>query len=615
MPTVKFMPFNKAKDLGAGTSLLAAADESGIYLEGDCAGKGTCGKCRVRITKGEAGAPTEAEKKHLSRTELDDGWALACQRPVGDNLTVEIPSLTDAHGRKTSLTGGVSQLEAEPAIQKVALTLARPSVRDQKADLERLLDAANQEQLLVSPGILAALPALLRSNRYEVTVTHDGRRVISLEPGNTRDQLFGIAFDIGTTTIVGSLINLSNAAVLAVAAVTNPQNVYGADVISRITHATRTEEGLVQLQKKVIDAANRIIGQLLEQTGTARERVYEITAVGNTTMSHLFMGIDPTYLAPAPFIPAYSRALEVEACQLGLNINPHGRVVFLPSIAGYVGSDTVGVILATNMDRRTDNCAAIDIGTNGELVLAAGGRLMACSTAAGPAFEGAEIKHGMRAAAGAIETVNYTEGSLEIKTIDTAQACGICGSGLIDAVAALLKAGLIEPNGRFVNPQENPERIPGQLLGRMRPGPAGYEFILTPAAESATGGDIVLTQGDLRELQLAKGAIYAGLMILLKEANLKFSDLDQVLLAGAFGNYIRKESALAIGLLPAILPEKIIAVGNAAGDGSRMALVSQSIRRRAYGLPAKVEHFELSTRPDFQDIFIDALSFQVGEKI
>lgn len=616
MPTAKFVPNNKLIDLQAGTNLLAAADQSGIYLEGDCAGKGTCGKCRVRIIEGETGTPTEAEKKHLSRAELDAGWVLACQRPVSSNLTVEVPRMKDAHSRKTSLAGGVELLEAEPAIYKVALALERPSVKDQKADLERLLMAANQEHLQINLRELAALPALLRTNRYKVTVAHDDHRVIALEPGDTSDQLFGVAFDIGTTTIVGSLIDLSSATVLAVAAVTNPQNVYGADVISRITHASQVEDGLKQLQGKVIDAANQIIRQLLKESGIARDQVYEITAVGNTTMSHLFMGIDPTYLAPAPFIPAYSRALEVEASRLGLNINPSGKVLFLPNIAGYVGSDTVGVILATNMDRRKDNCVAIDIGTNGELVLAAGGRLMACSTAAGPAFEGAEIKHGMRAAAGAIEAVHYRDdGNLEIETIEDAPACGICGSGLIDAAAALLQAGLIEPTGRFVNPEENPERIPKQFLGRLRPSQVGYEFILTPAAESETGEDIVLTQSDLRELQLAKGAIYAGLMILLKEADLKISDLDQVLLAGAFGNYVRKESALTIGLLPAIPPEKIVAVGNAAGDGSRMALASQTMRRRALELPAKVEHLELSTRPDFQDIFIDALSFQVTEEL
>ncbi len=418
-----------------------------------------------------------------------------------------------------------------------------------------------------------------------------------------------MAFDIGTTTIAGSLIDLKKAEVLAVAAITNPQNAYGADVISRITHASESRENLQQLQDKVIEAANSIIKDLLKQTKVARDRIYEVTAVGNTTMSHLFMGVDPTYLAPAPFVPAYSRALEVEASALGLNINPAGRVIFLPNIAGYVGSDTVGVILATDMDKRTENCAAIDIGTNGELVLAANGRLMACSTAAGPAFEGAQIKHGMRAASGAIELVNYEDGEIKLSMIDDAPACGICGSGLIDSIAALVNAGLIESSGRFVNPEDNPEKVPEQFKDRLRKGTNGYEFVLVAAEDSDTGEDIVLSQGDVRELQLAKGAIYAGLMILLKEAGISKDDLDQILLAGAFGNYVRKESALTIGLLPQLPPEKIIAVGNAAGDGARMALASKSVRDRAKALPEKVEHLELSTRMDFQDIFVDAMSF------
>jgi uncharacterized 2Fe-2S/4Fe-4S cluster protein (DUF4445 family) len=262
------------------------------------------------------------------------------------------------------------------------------------------------------------------------------------------------------------------------------------------------------------------------------------------------------------------------------------------------------------MDRRSDTCAAIDIGTNGELVLAAGGKLMACSTAAGPAFEGAQIKHGMRAAAGAIEAVDYLDGKIIIRTIEDEPACGICGSGLIDAAAALLEAGLIEPSGRFVNPEENPEKIPERFRNRLLPGQGGYRFVLVPAAESDTGNDIVLTQGDLRELQLAKAAIYAGLIILLKEAGIEEKDISQVMLAGAFGNYVRKESALTIGLLPPLPPEKITAVGNAAGDGSRMALASATMRRRAVELPGRVKHLELSTRPDFQDIFVEALPFR-----
>jgi uncharacterized 2Fe-2S/4Fe-4S cluster protein (DUF4445 family) len=610
MPKIKFVPQNREIEVAAGINLMKAADQAGLYVEGDCAGKGTCGKCRLKIVEGLSGEPTAAESKHLSPPELETGWVLACQRNIDHNCVVEVPLQKDAHTRKTTLAGGVENLEAEPLVGKIAVKLSRPAVKDQTADLERLLKELKRPELFVKARELAGLPALLRNNGYSVTATIAGSRLISIEPGDTTDQLYGIAFDIGTTTIVGSMLDLKTATVLAVAAATNPQNIYGADVISRITHASQEKEGLKKLQEKVIEAANAIIKNLLRQTKIAHDRIYEIVAVGNTTMSHLFMGVDPTYLAPAPFIPAYSRALEVEASELGLKINPAGQVTFLPNIAGYVGSDTVGVILATNMDQRSDTCAAIDIGTNGELVLAAGGRLMACSTAAGPAFEGAQIKQGMRAASGAIEKVSYADGEIQLGMIDDAPACGICGSGLIDAAAALLDAGLIEPSGRFVNPEENPDKVPARFKERLRRGQGGLEFILVPGIDAENGEDIVLTQGDIRELQLAKGAIYAGLMILLKDAGIGIDDLDQVLLAGAFGNYVRKESALTIGLLPQIPPEKIAAVGNAAGDGSRMALASKTVRERALNLPGKVEHLELSTRPDFQDIFIDAIPFR-----
>lgn len=605
MPTVRFIPQNREVEIEKGTDLLKAADLAGLYIEGDCAGRGTCGKCRVRIADGERLKPTEAERKHLSAEDLKKSWALACQVEVNDKITVEVPVQKEAHLRKTTLAGGVEELEARPAVEKVAVKLDRPTVKDQQADLERLLSKLKRPELEVKLRELANFPSMLRDHGYKVTAAICDNKIISIEPDDTSGHLFGIAYDIGTTTIMGSLIDLATAEVIAVAAATNPQNMYGADVISRINHASRGKKELTQLQDRVLETANEIAVDLLKQTRVAREWVYEAVAVGNTTMSHLFMGIDPTYLAPAPFIPAYRRALEAEASELGLNINPAGRVTFLPNIAGYVGSDTLGVILATEMDRRTDNCAAIDIGTNGELVLAAKGRLMVCSTAAGPAFEGAQIKQGMRAAPGAIEAVSYSNGEITVRTIDDTPACGICGSGLIDAAAALLEAGLIEPTGRFVNP----EQAPGNFKNRLKKTVNGVEFVLVPGNEAEKGTDIVLNQGDLRELQLAKGAIYSGLAILLKEAGIDESELDEVLLAGAFGNYVRKESALAIGLLPNLPPEKITAVGNAAGDGSKMALASTRVRKRALELPEKIEHLELSTRPDFQDIFVEALKF------
>ncbi len=609
MPKIVFIPQNKEITVESGTNLLKAADQAGLYVEGDCAGKGTCGKCKVKIVKGDGGNPTKAEQKHLSEKELSEGWILSCQKKAKEDLTIEVPVQKAAYLRKTTLAGGVEDMEADPMVEKIAVKLSRPAVKDQTADLERLLQQLEREDLSVELRELSKLPGMLRDNNYSVTAAIIGKRIISIEPGDTSDQLYGIAFDFGTTTIMGSLLDLQKAEVIAVAAATNPQNIYGADVISRINYASEGEDELKMLQKKVIEAANEIISDLLKQTKVAKDRVYEIVAVGNTTMSHLFMGVDPTYLAPAPFIPAYSRALEVEASELNLTINPAGRVIFLPNIAGYVGSDTLGVILATEMDQNSSDCAAIDIGTNGELVLAANGRLMACSTAAGPAFEGAQIKQGMRASAGAVEAVQYIDNDFKISTIDDAPARGICGSGLIDAAAALVDAGLINATGKLINPEENPDQVPEKFKTRLKQAEGGMEFILVSGGDSESGEDIVLSQSDLRELQLAKGAIYAGLKILLKEAELKENDLDKILLAGAFGNYVRKESALTIGLLPQLSPEKIVAVGNAAGDGSRMALASKKVRERAFGLPEIVEHLELSTRQDFQEIFVDALKF------
>ncbi len=588
-----------------GTSLLEAASLAGVAVEGNCGGKGSCGKCKVRLADAGAAAPTDTERKFLADRELENGWVLACQRKAAENTLVEVPEQSDAFSRKISLTEDEGELEAEPSVKMIELTLERPTVEDQTPDLERLLDRLPGDEIRLSRRLLPDLPQKLRRERFGVTAVLAGNKLIAVEPGHRAHRLFGIAFDIGTTTIMGSLHDLNSGKALAVGAATNPQNIYGADVISRITYASSNEQGLEKLQLKVMEALNGIVTNLAREAGIEPHEIYEATAVGNTTMSHLFLGVDPTYLAPAPFIPAYRRPPAVEAAEIGLAINPRAQVVVLPNIAGYVGSDTVGVMLAAGLEQRGDCCVVIDIGTNGELALATGARLLTCSTAAGPAFEGAQIKYGMRAADGAIEAVRIDGGEVVLEVIGGAAPRGICGSGLIDAAAALLDAGVIEPGGRLVDPENAGAQLPPQLRSRLRRGKGGFEFVLTGKGEK----EIPLTQPDLRELQLAKGAIYAGLQILLFESGLTVKDLDEVLLAGAFGNYIRKESARAIGLLPSIPLEKITPIGNAAGRGARMALVSRRERARAFALPGLVEHVELSARPDFQDAFIKALSF------
>ncbi len=608
MATVRFVNQGKEAEVAPGTNLLTAAGIAGVPVEGNCGGRGTCGKCKVKILSGNRGNPTTREMKVFSQEELAAGWVLACRHNVEEPMEVEFEGLRDAYKRKTA-PGGVNLREfVEPAVEKIFLTLNQPTVEGQTPDYERLTEALPDKDIDFNLPVLAGIPRVLREGNFRVTAVLGGNRLLAVEPGDTVSRKFGVAFDIGTTTIAGSLINLCDGEVMAVAALTNPQNVFGADVISRIEHAAKGLEALKQLQAKVLEAVNSIINQLLTETGVAREEVYEATIVGNTTMTHLFLGIDPTYLAPAPFIPAVRRPVDVPAAELNLGICPTGRVFVLPNVAGYVGSDTVAVMLATKIHEKKGLCLAIDIGTNGELVMAGRGRLLTSSTAAGPAFEGAQIRYGMRAAKGAIEAVKITD-DVNLKVIGSTPPLGICGSGLIDAIAEMLEAGIITANGRFINPDKEGANLDNRIKARLRQNGQAYEFVLVPGTDSAAGEDIVLTQKDIRELQLAKGAIGAGIKVLLKEMGAVESDISEILIAGAFGSHINIESALKVGLLPQVPVERVVSVGNAAGDGARLALVSKTQRQLASLLTSRARYVELSARPDFRDEFLKSIRF------
>lgn len=610
MPKVTFLPSKREITVNNGTTLFIAAQEAGIALQTPCGGKGTCGKCKVRIVGDHKTFELTGEvNKHLSPEEMADGWVLACRYEINEDLTVEVPQFVDAAKRKVDLSVSVCEIDETPVVEKKLLNLEKPTVHDSRADWERLAAALPEQTVEPDLGLLRSLPHVFRGSDFQVTALIRQNRVFAVEPGDTTAKAFGLAVDIGTTTVVGWLMNLQDGRALAAAAVTNPQQAFGADVISRITYAAKSRENLMRLHRGVIGAINGIVRNLVEQAGIQKEEIYEAVVVGNTTMSHLFLGVDPAHLAPAPFVPAFCRSMEVQAEQLGLELNPAAAVTVLPNIAGYVGSDTVAVMLAACLDEGDKIRLAIDIGTNGEIVLVGGGRILTCSTAAGPAFEGAQIKHGMRAADGAIEKVWVEDDDVAISAIGGQKIKGICGSGLVDSVAALFKAGVIAPTGRLKRVGEG--GLAEKLSGRLKKGPEGPEFVLAASPQTVDGSDIVLTQKDIRELQLAKGALHAGVTILLKEMGITPADLDQVLLAGAFGSYIDKESALAIGLLPDVDSERVISVGNAAGDGARMALVSLKARQRAIDLAQKAEHVELSVRPEFQQEFVSSLNFPV----
>ncbi len=612
MVTIKFMPHEKEVVIPPGHSLFLAAIAADIPIESNCGGKGTCGKCKVRIISGARGKPTITEMKHFSEEELATGWALACQSTAQEDMIVEVYTQKDAFSRKVSLQTQIPTELTNPSVNKVFLKIAPPSVTDQTPDFERLLRHLPGLDISADWKVLAGLPRILRNADFQVTTVLVGNHLVAVEPGDTTGRQFGLALDIGTTTVVGSLLDLNSGKTIATSAVTNPQNIFGADVISRINHASQGLDNLKQLQEKIIGAINGISGELLSKSNVWHNEVYEAVVVGNTTMSHLFLGLDPSFLAPAPFVPVFAQSLEIVAEQLGVKIHQNGRVVVLPNIAGYVGSDTVGVMLATQIDRRKGLCLAVDIGTNGEMALAHEGRILTCSTAAGPAFEGAHIKQGMRAAEGAIESVSI-DGDVKLEVIGNVLPRGICGSGLIDAVAEMLRAGIIDPSGMFHKSDSDAIGLNYLLQERIRRGENGYEFVLAPRIFSGINEDIVITQMDIQELLLAKGAIYAGIQVLLKEMGTTECEITEILLAGAFGNYIKKESALAIGLLPKLPLNHIHSIGNAAHDGAKLTLVSKTERARALSLAHRAEHIELSTRPDFTEEFINALSFPIIE--
>ncbi len=610
---VKFLPSGKVAQVPAGNSILQSALTAGVKIESTCGGKGTCGKCKVQVSLENLLPNTSIEKEFLSEAELAAGWVLACQQQLFENTTVTLKEQKDVFKRKLGFEENIAVVSPASGITKSFLSLSPPSTENQMPDWETLLSALGHTEIPFNRSVAAYLPKVLREGKFQVTVVMDEEdALLAVEVGDTSSQLYGLAIDIGTTTIVAYLMDLNTGSVLASGAATNPQNVFGADVISRIVHVTDNDNGLQQLQEKLIHGLNEVISALCHDVGISRNEIYRTVAVGNTTMSHLFLGIDPTYLAPAPFVPVFRQAVQVEAGELRLNTLNTGKVSVLPNVSGYVGSDTVGVMLAAGVDRLQGINLIIDIGTNGEVILVGKDRILTCSTAAGPAFEGAEIKSGMRAAEGAIEGVTISD-DVQLKVIGETKPRGICGSGLIDAVSEMYKAGIIDASGRLGKKDQSRDRLSDKLGRRLRETDGGREFVLVWGSDSDSGEDIVLSQKDIRELQLAKGAIMAGARILLRDMGVSPQEIDRVMLAGAFGNYINRESAREIGLLPSLPIERIEAIGNAAGHGAKMALLSCEERVRADTLSRRAEHIELSVRAEFQKEFVESLSF--GRKV
>jgi len=603
---VIFQPEGKRVKCPSGVTVLEAARAVSVDITAVCGGLGKCGKCRVIIETGkeDLNPITETERDLLSEAELSTGYRLACQVLVRKNLVVRVPERSRTGRQRLLIEGVEAPVKLEPYLRKYFVELPRPGLSDLRSDAERLLDALRikygLEDLVIEPFVLQGLPSALRETDWKATVTIWGDRfIIDVEPGDTTNRLFGCAIDIGTTKIAGYLLDLNSGMVLAVDSLINPQVAYGEDVISRIAYASKGAKELRDLQGSVVEGINRILTSLMDKTGVDSSEIYEITIVGNTAMHHIFFGVNPKYVALAPYPPVVRSSIDVKARDIGLGINPNGNIHALPVIGGFVGADAIAVMLATKLYERDEVCMALDIGTNTEVILGNKDLVMVTSCASGPAFEGAHIKHGMRAATGAIESIRIDPETLEVryKVIDDAKPCGICGSAIVDAVAEMLKAGVIDTFGAFNREAKSP---------RLRLSEDGWEFVIAWGSETATGKDIVVTQRDIREIQLAKAAIHAGCMILMRKMKLKESEISSLFLAGAFGTYINPESARIIGMYPEIPLSRVHAVGNAAGTGARICLVSKSMRKKAEEIHKIIKYVELAAEPNFQSEFLNS---------
>lgn len=588
---VLFFPDNIEVSVPDGSSIVHAFHQAGLPIYAPCGGNGTCGKCMVRVI-GENGS-----------IELKQ----ACKTPVMSDITIDISHAAEEY--RVLKDGTAGKLKPDPMVRRIPVCVEKAKLGDMRSEWERLAEAISSEggvsasDLSIHPAAISAIYEKLNGCNHKADVILFRNEVLSIVPkGN---PVCAVAFDIGTTSIVGYLLDLESGKQLAVAGMLNPQSAYGADVVMRAKYTL--ENGVSTLSDAVREALNTIIMDTAKQANIAPEDIFLISVAGNTCMHHLFLGISPASLVFAPYNPAIKSALIINAADCEMKANPLAKLLVLPNIAGFVGADTVAAILASDLDRSDMLTLLIDIGTNGEIVLGNRHGMIACSAAAGPAFEGALIECGMRGADGAIDHVSMSSGDVKYSVIGGKKPVGICGSGLIDTIAELVLAGLIDETGKLLSPSGITE-VSG-LSKKIRSINGGNAFVLVEAEESGNGSPIYITQKDIREVQLAKGALSAGISLLAEQLGVKTGDIGQVLIAGAFGNYMSPDSACRISLIPQILREKIIPIGNAAGEGSKQAALNVCEFERAIRISKECGYLELASHPMFQETFIDCLSF------
>jgi uncharacterized 2Fe-2S/4Fe-4S cluster protein (DUF4445 family) len=586
--TVRFLPSGRKVSVLPGTILLEAAEMAGLILQTPCGGSGTCGKCRVTI---------------------DGQDVLACTYKVEADVVVNVPAASLFTGGQHILVSdaGRGPHLVDPVVRMVPFVLEAPTQHDAASDLARLQKAVGPD-LVCRMEVLMQLPRALRAGGWRGRAVVSDTHILGIEPAEGDAPVLGVAFDLGTTTVVGTLIDLQTGAERGLAARMNGQICLGDDVVTRIACVREDHAAGARMQQLVVATLQAIVDELAGQAGVKRDRIYEVVVAGNATMQQLLLGIDCGALGEVPFVQAFSCPVRVVASAVGLQVHSGAELQVFGQIGGFVGGDTVACIVATQLERQAGAHLLVDIGTNGEIVLSRDGKMYAASTAAGPAFEGARIRQGMRAVPGAIEKVLIGE-DVTLHVIGNVAPAGLCGTALIDTVAELLRVGVLDETGRFRDADEMPATVSDAVRARLQHEGVDCFFVLADAQMAAGSEAVCLWQRDVRELQLAAGAIRAGISILLQRAGLVPEDLVSVLLAGAFGNYIRRHQARRIGLLPAMAEERIHFVGNASSLGAKMVLLTRTDRARAAELAEKVEHVDLSLDPEFSFEFSMAMMF------
>lgn len=622
MHTVNFLPEAKKAQVEAGTTLMEAAEKAGVYINSLCGGKGVCGRCRVQVIDGEVKADKNSIS-FLSRDEIKEGYVLACQTKVHSDMEIVIPPESRLEQEQILMEGAVvdySQPEKvsvpkiasdpmslfEPITQKIYLELKVPTPEDNVSDIDRVIRGLRKKTeyrgFEVSLRCLQGLASKLRDNDWQVTPTivkhGDIWRILQIEAGDTTDRNYGVAIDIGTTTIVAQLIHLKSGNVIGVAGSHNLQAHYGEDVISRMIYACGIDGGLDPLHNAVLKNINNLIKTLSLEKGIDAEDITAIVTAGNTTMSHLLLSLIPCSIRLDPYVPTANRYPQACARDLNININPEAIVETIPGVASYVGGDIVAGILACGIADRPETRVLIDVGTNGEIAIGSNEWMVCCSASAGPAFEGGGIKSGMRATRGAVEKLIIENGDVNYKTVGKGKPRGICGSGLIDCLYELARSHIIDRDGKFSLSAD---------YGRFIEKEGEKQFIVAFSEETETGKDLTVTESDVSNLIRSKGAVFAAIKSLMDYVGLNFEDIDTFYVAGGFGSYLDIPKAIGIGLLPDIDPKKIQFIGNGSLMGARMALLSSHAFERTIQIAKSTTNIELSTYQPFMDEYVAAL--------